>query len=85
MCCTILPILPYMCCMSHRCLKDVNDRIETLKQPGETDEQKYDDHTLFKQEYDEQLLLWTQRYVYYAGSFSGLSVDSPPPSRSPFK
>ena len=50
--------------MLHRCLKDVNDRIETLKQLGETDEQKYDDHTLFKQEYDEQLLLWTQRHVY---------------------
>ena len=53
-----------MCYMLHRCLKDVNDRIETLKQPGETDEQKYDDHTLFQQEYDEQLLLWTQRYIY---------------------
>ena len=71
--------------MLHRCLKDVNDRIETLKQPGETDEQKYDDHTLFRQEYDEQLLLWTQRYgfgliywyiiYYYVGHFSWFLVD----------
>ena len=69
-----------MCYMLHRCLKDVNDRIETLKQPGETDEQKYDDHTLFQQEYDEQLLLWTQRYIYYAWSFLGFrSIFSPLP------
>lgn len=45
-----------------RCLKDVNERIESLKQPNELDKPKYDDHTLFEQEYDEQLLLWTQRY-----------------------
>ena len=45
-----------------RCLKDVNDRIESLKQSDESDKQRYDDHTLFMQEYDEQLLLWTQRY-----------------------
>ena len=45
-----------------RCLKDVNDRIESLKQPSESDKLQYDDHTLFMQEYDEQLLLWTQRY-----------------------
>jgi hypothetical protein len=64
-----------------RCLKDVNDRIEILKQPGETDEQQYDDHTLFQQEYDEQLLLWTQRYsVYECRIFLGFrSIFSPPP------
>ena len=49
-----------LCC--HRCLVEVNERIESLKQPDERDDQPYDDHALFKQEHDEQLLLWTQRY-----------------------
>lgn len=52
-----------------RCLKDVNDRIESLKQPGETDKAQYDDHTLFRQEHDEQLLLWTQRYEVCSTNF----------------
>ena len=46
-----------------RCLTEVNERIESLKQPDERDNQPYDDHALFKQEHDEQLLVWTQRYV----------------------
>ena len=47
----------------NRCLSDVGERIESLKQADEPDDGQYEDHTLFKQEHDEQLLQWTQRYT----------------------
>ena len=50
----------YICC---RCLSDVNERIESLKQSNESYDRQYEDHTLFKQDHDEQLLQWTQRYL----------------------
>ena len=46
-----------------RCLSEVNEKIDTLKLPGEPKElaMLHEDHRLFRQERDEQLLLWTQR------------------------
>lgn len=40
---------------------DVNEHIESLKLPNEPPNSEHENHELFKQEHDEQLLLWMQR------------------------
>lgn len=50
----------------------MNERIESLKQTDEPDDHEYENHTLFNQEHDEQLLQWTQRYVQEDG---GVGVE----------
>ena len=50
-------------CTYFRCLNEVNERLEYLKLPVESSEKEKDheDHNVFREEHDEQLLLWTQR------------------------
>ena len=47
----------------YRCLGEVNEKIDSLKLPDEPKELAvlHEDHKLFQEEHDEQLLLWTQR------------------------
>ena len=40
---------------------EVDDSIESLTQPDETRNKDHENHDIFKQEQDEQLLLWMQR------------------------
>ena len=47
--------------LPHRCLAEVEERIHALKHPQEQMVKDHEDHALFKQEQDEQLLLWIQR------------------------
>ena len=44
-------------------VQEVSEKITVLKQDGESDDASYLDHRILKQEHDEQLLLWIQRYV----------------------
>ena len=43
-------------------VQEVNEKVAVLKQDGEPDDSSYLDHKILKQEHDEQLLLWMQRY-----------------------
>ncbi len=56
-------LVPTYVLYSHRCLKEVNERIESLQLPPgmAVSNQLHEDHDLFKEMHDEQLLLWTQR------------------------
>ena len=49
------------CAIVLRCLEEVNERIASLKLPEEPENKDHENHELFKQEHDEQLLVWTQR------------------------
>ena len=48
----------------YRFLWEVNERIDMLRSPSEVDSRDHEDHVTFRQEHDEQLLLWMQRYYY---------------------
>ena len=45
-------------------VQEVNEKVAVLKQDGELDDTSYLDHKILKQEHDEQLLIWMQRYVF---------------------
>ena len=55
---------------SFRCLVEVKEKIESLRPSSETRERfrHHEDHKLFKEEHDEQLLLWTQRSEFNTAS-----------------
>ena len=40
---------------------EVSERIDSLKPTEEPETKEHENHDLFKQDHDEQLLLWTQR------------------------
>ena len=47
-----------------RCVNEIHERIDSLQLPVEvvsTKNKDHEDHNLFKEQHDEQLLLWTQR------------------------
>ena len=44
-----------------RFIVEVNERIDTLRAPSENIGREHEDHIIFRQEQDEQLLLWMQR------------------------
>lgn len=44
-----------------RFLEEVAERIEMLCEAHEKVGRQYEEHAVFRQEHDEQLLLWTQR------------------------
>lgn len=46
-----------------RFIAEVNDRIDMLRGPSEVVGREHEDHILFRQDQDEQLLLWMQRYI----------------------
>lgn len=62
-----------MYCLHGRCLPEVDDNIDSLMHPDEPPTKEHENHELFKQEQDEQLLLWMQRWL-----LSLLSVSSNP-------
>lgn len=39
------------------------ERIDALKSPEEPVNRDHESHELFKEEHDEQLVMWTQRYT----------------------
>jgi E3 ubiquitin-protein ligase HERC2 len=46
----------------HKFLNEVNEKIESLGGPGDVINRSHEDHMIFHQEHDEELLLWMQRY-----------------------
>ena len=44
-----------------RFIVDVNERIEMVRKSSEVFDREHEDHVIFRQEQDEQLLLWMQR------------------------
>ena len=56
--CDLIFLLFLLC---FRFLEEVVERIEMLQDPQERMNRQYEDHAVFKQEHDEQLVLWTQR------------------------
>ena len=50
-------------------IQEVNEKVSVLKQDGEPDDSSYLDHKVLKQEHDEQLLLWMQRYFLFFVKF----------------
>ena len=57
-----LPSLSRGCSMC-RCLIDVDESINSLTSADELPNKDHENHELFKQEHDEQLLLWMQGWV----------------------
>lgn len=58
---SILHVHVHVCSFYFRFIADVNERIEMVRKSSEVFDREHEDHVMFRQEQDEQLLLWMQR------------------------